>query len=157
MQKITPYLWYDGQAEEAVNFYVSIFKNSRIVSMARYGEAGPGPKGSVMTAAFQLEGHDFVALNGGPQFKFTPAISFVVSCETQEEVDELWEKLSAGGRKDRCAWLTDKYGVSWQIVPTILSKLLQDKDPEKAKRVMQAMLQMDKIDIGRLRRAYDGG
>jgi predicted 3-demethylubiquinone-9 3-methyltransferase (glyoxalase superfamily) len=157
MQKITPFLWYNGQAEEAVNFYVSIFKNSRIVSMARYGEAGPGPKGSVMTAAFQLEGHDFVALNGGPQFKFTPAISFVVSCETQEEVDELWEKLSAGGRKDRCAWLTDKYGVSWQIVPTILSKLLQDKDPEKAKRVMQAMLQMDKIDIGRLRRAYDGG
>jgi len=155
MQKITPFLWYDGQAEEAVNFYVSIFKNSRIVSMARYGEVGPGPKGSVMTAAFQLEGQDFVALNGGPQYKFTPAISFVVSCETQEEVDELWEKLSAGGRKDRCAWLTDKFGVSWQIVPTILSKLLQDKDPEKAKRVMQAMLQMDKIDINRLKQAYE--
>jgi predicted 3-demethylubiquinone-9 3-methyltransferase (glyoxalase superfamily) len=157
MQKITPFLWYDGQAEEAVNFYVSIFKNSKVVSMARYGDAGPGPKGSVMTAAFQLEGQDFVALNGGPQYKFTPAISLVVNCETQEEVDNLWEKLSAGGRKDRCAWLTDKFGVSWQIVPTILSKLLWDKDPEKAKRVMQAMLQMDKIDIARLQQAYDGG
>ncbi|MCU1331909.1 MAG: hypothetical protein JWM08_901 [Candidatus Angelobacter sp.] len=157
MQKITPFLWYDGNAEEAVNFYVSIFKNSKVVSMARYGDAGPGPKGSVMTAAFQLEGQNFVALNGGPQYKFTPAISFVVSCETQEEVDELWEKLSAGGRKDRCAWLMDRFGVSWQIVPTILSKLLQDKDPEKAKRVMQAMLQMDKIDIKRLQQAYDNG
>jgi predicted 3-demethylubiquinone-9 3-methyltransferase (glyoxalase superfamily) len=157
MRKITPFLWYDGNAEEAVNFYVSIFKNSKVVSMARYGDAGPGPKGSVMTAAFQLDGQNFVALNGGPQYKFTPAISFVVSCETQEEVDELWEKLSAGGRKDRCAWLTDKFGVSWQIVPTILSKLLQDKDPEKARRVMQAMLQMDKIDIKRLQQAYDNG
>lgn len=157
MQKITPFLWYDGQAEEAVNFYVSIFKNSKVISFARYGDAGPGPKGSVMTAAFQLEGQDFVALNGGPQYKFTPAISFVVSCETQAEVDELWEKLSAGGRKDRCAWLTDKFGVSWQIVPTILSKLLQDKDPEKVKRVMQAMLQMDKIDISRLKQAYNQG
>ncbi|HXA83482.1 MAG TPA: VOC family protein [Candidatus Dormibacteraeota bacterium] len=157
MQKITPFLWYDGNAEEAVNFYVSIFKNAKVVSVARYGDAGPGPKGSVMTMAFQLEGQNFVALNGGPQYKFTPAISFVVSSETQEEVDELWEKLSAGGRKDRCAWLTDKYGVSWQIVPTILSKLLQDKDPEKAKRVMQAMLQMDKIDINRLKQAYDKG
>jgi predicted 3-demethylubiquinone-9 3-methyltransferase (glyoxalase superfamily) len=157
MQKITPFLWYDGNAEEAVNFYVSIFKNSKVVSVARYGDAGPGPKGSVMTMAFQLEGQNFVALNGGPQYNFTPAISFVVSSETQEEVDELWEKLSAGGRKDRCAWLTDKYGVSWQIVPTILSKLLQDKDPEKAKRVMQAMLQMDKIDVNRLKQAYDKG
>ena len=157
MQKITPFLWYDGNAEEAVNFYVSIFKNAKVVSVARYGDAGPGPKGSVMTMAFQLEGQNFVALNGGPQYNFTPAISFVVSSETQEEVDELWEKLSAGGRKDRCAWLTDKYGVSWQIVPTILSKLLQDKDPEKAKRVMQAMLQMDKIDINRLKQAYDKG
>jgi predicted 3-demethylubiquinone-9 3-methyltransferase (glyoxalase superfamily) len=157
MPKITPFLWYDGQAEEAVNFYVSIFKNSKIVSMARYGEAGPGPKGSVMTAAFQLEGQDFVALNGGPQFKFTPAISFVVNCETQQEVDDLWEKLSAGGRKDWCGWLTDKYGVSWQIVPVILSKLLQDKDPEKSKGVMQAMLKMDKLDIGRLKEAYDKG
>jgi predicted 3-demethylubiquinone-9 3-methyltransferase (glyoxalase superfamily) len=157
MQKITPFFWYDGNAEEAVNFYVSIFKNSKVLSFARYGDAGPGPKGSVMTAAFQLEGQDFVALNGGPQFKFTPAISFVVNCETQEEVDELWEKLSAGGRKDRCGWLQDKFGVSWQIVPTILSKLFQDKDPEKSKRVMQAMLQMDKLDIARLQQAYDGG
>jgi predicted 3-demethylubiquinone-9 3-methyltransferase (glyoxalase superfamily) len=157
MQKITPFLWFDGQAEEAVNFYVSIFKNSIVVSMARYGDAGPGPKGSVMTAAFQLEGQNFVALNGGPQYKFTPAISFVVNCETQEELDDLWEKLSAGGRKDRCAWLTDKFGVSWQIVPTILSKLLQDKDPEKSKRVMQAMLQMDKIDISVLQQAYNRG
>lgn len=156
MQKITPFLWYDAQAEEAVNFYVSIFKNSKIMSMARYGDAGPGPKGSVMTAAFQLDGQDFVALNGGPQYKFTPAISFVVNCETQQEVDELWEKLSAGGRKDRCGWLQDKFGVSWQIVPTILSKLLQDKDPAKAKRVMQAMLQMDKLDIDRLKQAHDG-
>lgn len=157
MPKITPFLWYDGQAEEAVNFYASIFKNSKIVSMARYGDAGPGPKGSVMTVAFQLEGQDFVALNGGPQFKFTPAISFVVNCETQQEVDDLWEKLSAGGRKDRCGWLQDKYGVSWQIVPTILSKLMQNKDPEKAKRVMQAMLQMDKLDIGKLQQASEKG
>jgi predicted 3-demethylubiquinone-9 3-methyltransferase (glyoxalase superfamily) len=155
MPKITPFLWYDGQAEEAVNFYISIFKNSKIVSMARYGDAGPGPKGSVMTAAFQLEGQDFVALNGGPQFKFTPAISFVVNCETQQEVDNLSEKLSAGGRKDRCGWLQDRFGVSWQIVPIILSKLLQDKDPEKATRVMQAMPQMDKLDINRLQQAYD--
>ena len=157
MQKITPFLWFDGQAEEAMNFYVSIFKNSKVVSVARYGDAGPGPKGSVMTAAFQLEGQDFVALNGGPQFKFTPAISFVVNCETQQEVDDLWEKLAEGGRKDRCGRLQDKFGVSWQIVPTILSKLLQDKDPEKSKRVMQAMLQMDKMDIGKLQQAYNGG
>jgi predicted 3-demethylubiquinone-9 3-methyltransferase (glyoxalase superfamily) len=153
MQKITPFLWFDSQAEEAMNFYISIFKNSKTMTIARYGDAGPGPKGSVMTAAFQLEGQDFVALNGGPQFKFTPAISFVVNCETQQEVDELWEKLSLGGKKDRCGWLTDKFGVSWQIVPTILSKLLQDKDAEKAKRVMQAMMQMDKLDIDRLKQA----
>ena len=157
MQKITPFLWYDGQAEEAVNFYVSIFKNSKVVSMARYGDAGPGPKGTVLMGTFQLEGQEFHALNGGPMFKFTEAISLFVNCETQEEVDNLWEKLSAGGRKDRCAWLTDKFGVSWQIVPTILSKLLGDKDPEKAKRVMQAMLQMDKIDINRLKQAYEQG
>jgi predicted 3-demethylubiquinone-9 3-methyltransferase (glyoxalase superfamily) len=157
MQKITPFLWYDGQAEEAMNFYISIFKNSKVLTVARYGDAGPGPKGSVMTATFQLEGQDFVALNGGPQFNFTPAISFVVNCETQQEVDDLWEKLSAGGRKDRCGWLQDKFGVSWQIVPTILSKLFQDKDPEKSKRVMQAMLQMDKLDIARLRQAYEKG
>jgi predicted 3-demethylubiquinone-9 3-methyltransferase (glyoxalase superfamily) len=157
MQKITPFLWYDGQAEEAMNFYISIFKNSKVLTVARYGDAGPGPKGSVMTATFQLEGQDFVALNGGPQFNFTPAISFVVNCETQQEVDDLWEKLSAGGRKDRCGWLQDKFGVSWQIVPTILSKLFQDKDPEKSKRVMQAMLQMDKLDIARLRQAHEKG
>ena len=155
MQKINPFLWFDGKAEEAMNFYVSIFKNSKVVSVSRYGDAGPGPKGSVMVAAFQLEGQDFFALNGGPQFSFTPAISFFVNCETQQEVDALWEKLSAGGRTDRCGWLSDKYGVSWQIVPSILPKLLQDKDPEKSKRVMKAMLQMDKLDIATLKQAYD--
>jgi predicted 3-demethylubiquinone-9 3-methyltransferase (glyoxalase superfamily) len=157
MQKITPFLWFDGKAEEAMNFYVSIFKNSKVVRVTRYGEAGPGPKGTVMSATFQLEGQDFYALNGGPQYSFTPAISFFVSCETQQEVDELWEKLSAGGRKDRCGWLQDKYGLSWQIIPSVLGKLLQDKDPEKAKRVMQAMLQMSKIDIKGLQQAYDRG
>jgi predicted 3-demethylubiquinone-9 3-methyltransferase (glyoxalase superfamily) len=155
MQKITPFLWFDGKAEEAAKFYVSLFKNSKIGSVSRYGEAGPGPKGSVMSATFQLEGQEFIALNGGPQFTFTPAISFFVHCETQHEVDDLWEKLSAGGAKNRCGWLTDKYGVTWQIVPTVLGKMLQDKDAEKAKRVMQAMLQMDKIDIARLKQAYD--
>src|ERR1051326_7449026 len=151
VQKITPFLWYDGNAEEAVNFYVSIFKNSKVVSMARYGDAGPGPKGSVMTAAFQLDGQDFVALNGGPQFKFTPAISFVVNCESQQEVDELWEKLSAGGKKDRCGWLQDKFGLSWQIIPSALRRLLSDS--ARSQRVMQAMLQMDKIDIKQLEAA----
>ena len=155
MQKITPFLWFDNQAEEAANFYVSILKNSKIVSVARYGEAGPGPKGSTMIVTFQLDGQEFIALNGGPQFKFTEAISFVVNCKAQEEVDELWEKLSAGGEKSRCGWLKDKYGLSWQIVPTILSELLQDKDAEKSKRVMQAMLQMDKIDIKILKQAYE--
>ena len=140
-----------------MNFYVSVFKNSRVVSVTRYGEAGPGPKGTVMSATFQLEGQDFYALNGGPQFTFTPAISLFVNCETQEEVDELWERLSEGGRKDRCGWLQDRYGLSWQIIPSILGKMLQDKDAEKAKRVMQAMLQMDKIDIKRLKQASDGG
>jgi predicted 3-demethylubiquinone-9 3-methyltransferase (glyoxalase superfamily) len=157
MQKITPFLWFDGKAEEAMNFYVSVFKNSKVVSVTRYGEAGPGPKGTVMSATFQLEGQDFYALNGGPQFTFTPAISLFVSCETQEEVDELWNRLSEGGRKDRCGWLQDKYGLSWQIIPSILGKMLQDKDAEKAKRVMQAMLQMDKIDMKRLEQAYGGG
>jgi predicted 3-demethylubiquinone-9 3-methyltransferase (glyoxalase superfamily) len=157
MQKIIPFLWFDGKAEEAMNFYVSVFKNSRVVSVTRYGEAGPGPKGTVMSATFQLEGEDFYALNGGPQFTFTPAISLFVNCETQEEVDELWEKLSEGGRKDRCGWLQDKYGLSWQIIPTILGKILQDKDAVKANRVMKAMLQMDKIDMKRLKEAYDGG
>jgi len=155
-QKITTFLWFDNNAEEAVNFYVSLFKNSKIVSMSRYGEGGPGPKGSVMVAAFQLEGQEFCALNGGPIFKFTPAISLYVSCETQQEVDELWEKLSAGGKKDRCGWLTDKYGLSWQVIPTVLVKLLADKNPEKAGRVMKAMMQMDKIDIAHLQQAYAG-
>jgi predicted 3-demethylubiquinone-9 3-methyltransferase (glyoxalase superfamily) len=155
MQKITPFLWFDGKAEEAMSFYVSIFKNSKVVSVTRYGEAGPGPKGSVMSATFQLEGQQFYALNGGPQFTFTPAISMFVSCETQKEVDKLWEKLSEGGRKDRCGWLQDKYGLSWQIIPSVLGKMLGDKDSRKANRVMQAMLQMDKLDIKRLKQAYD--
>jgi predicted 3-demethylubiquinone-9 3-methyltransferase (glyoxalase superfamily) len=154
MQKITPFLWFDGKAEEAMNFYVAIFKNSQILSVTRYGEAGPGPKGTVMTAKFELDGQAFVALNGGPQFTFTEAISFVVNCETQQEVDELWEKLSEGGQKSRCGWLKDKYGLSWQVVPTALVEMLQDKDAKKSSRVMQAMLQMDKIDIETLRRAY---
>jgi predicted 3-demethylubiquinone-9 3-methyltransferase (glyoxalase superfamily) len=157
MQKITPFLWFDGKAEEAMNFYVSIFKNSRVGSITRYGDAGPGPKGTVMIATFQLEGQDFIALNGGPQFTFTPAVSLFVDCKTQQEVDELWEKLSAGGRKDRCGWLSDKYGLSWQIVPSALRELMGDKDPEKSKRVMKAMLQMTKIDIQGLKQAYDNG
>lgn len=155
MQKITPFLWFDTQAEEAMNFYVSIFKNSKIGSVTRYGEGGPGPAGTVLTAAFELDGQEFVALNGGPQFKFSEAISFLVSCETQEEIDEFWEKLSAGGEESQCGWLKDKYGLSWQIVPPVLSEMLQDKDPEKAKRVMEAMLQMTKLDIPTLKQAYD--
>jgi len=154
MQKISPFLWFDGNAEEAVNFYVSIFKDAKILNLSRYGEAGPGPKGTVMSATFQLHGQEFIALNGGPHFKFTPAISFFVHCQTQEEVDELWEKLSAGGRKDRCGWLTDKYGLSWQIIPDVLGKMLNDPDKEKSKRVMTAMLQMDKIEIKKLEQAY---
>ena len=156
MQKIVTFLWFDNNAEEAVNFYVSLFKSSRIVNLSRYGDAGPGPKGSVMSATFELEGQQFIALNGGPHFKFTPAISLFVNCETQQEVDELWEKLSSGGRKDRCGWLTDKFGLSWQIIPTALGKMLQDKDRAKSQRVMQAMLKMDKIDIQRLQQAYNG-
>ena len=155
MQKITPFLWFDGKAEEAMNFYTSIFKNSKVVNIMRYGEAGPGPKGTVMAATFQLDGQEFTALNGGPMFTFSPAISFFVNCETQEEVDDLWKKLSEGGEKQRCGWLKDKYGVSWQIVPTVLGELLQDKDPEKSKRVMNAMLQMDKLDIKSLKQAYE--
>ena len=154
MQKISPFLWFDGNAEEAVNFYVSIFKDSKVLNISRYGEAGPGPKGSVMSATFQLHGQEFIALNGGPHFKFTPAISFFVHCQTQAEVDELWEKLSAGGRKDRCGWLTDKFGLSWQIIPDALGKMLDDPDKEKSKRVMTAMLQMDKIEIKKLEQAY---
>jgi predicted 3-demethylubiquinone-9 3-methyltransferase (glyoxalase superfamily) len=152
VQKITPFLWFDGKAEEAMNYYVSVFKNSKVVRVSRYGDAGPGPKGTVMSATFQLDGQEFFALNGGPQFTFTPAISFFVNCETQQEVDELWDKLSAGGRKDRCGWLQDRFGVSWQVIPSILGKLLQDNDTEKANRVMKAMLQMDKIEIKRLQR-----
>ena len=153
MQKIVPFLWFDTQAEEAVNFYVSLFRNSKVRDVLRYGEAGPGPKGSVMSVTFELEGQAFYALNGGPVFKFTPAISLFVNCETQEEVDGLWEKLSADGRKDRCGWLTDKYGISWQIVPTVLGKLLGDPDPAKSQRVMKAMLKMDKLDIAGLQNA----
>ena len=153
MQKITPFLWFDGNAEEAANFYISIFKNSMLGKISRYGDAGPGPKGSAMSVTFQIEGQEFFALNGGPQFKFTPAISFFVSCETQQEVDDLWEKLSAGGRTDRCGWLQDKFGLSWQIIPTVLGQLLGDKDPQRAKRAMQAMLQMTKIDINKLQQA----
>jgi predicted 3-demethylubiquinone-9 3-methyltransferase (glyoxalase superfamily) len=156
MQKITPFLWFDDNAEEAVNFYASIFKNSKVGSITRYGEAGPGPKGTVMVVEFQLEGQEFIALNGGPHFKFTEAISFVVNCKTQEEVDEFWEKLSEGGEKSQCGWLKDKYGLSWQIVPTILGELMQDKVPEKSKRVMEAMLKMKKLDIKTLREAYEG-
>ncbi|HEX6718125.1 MAG TPA: VOC family protein [Pyrinomonadaceae bacterium] len=155
MQKITPFLWFDNSAEEAANFYVSVFKNSRILNMARYGDAGPGPKGTVMTANFELNGQEFIALNGGPRFKFTEAISFVVNCETQEDVDYFWERLSEGGEKSRCGWLKDKFGLSWQVVPTVLGRLMADKDPKKSKRVMEAMLQMDKIDIEPLQRAYE--
>jgi len=157
MQKITPFLWFDDKAEEAVNFYVSIFKNSKVVSISRYGEGAREPKGKVMTAAFQLAGQEFTALNGEPVFTFSPAISFFVSCESQEEVDEFWEKLSEGGEKGQCGWLKDKYGVSWQIVPTALGELLSDKDAEKSQRVMQAMLQMSKIEIAGLKQAYAGG
>ncbi len=159
MQKITPFLWYDQQAEEAADFYVSIFKNSKIKSVTRYGEAGAKasgrPKGSVMTVAFQIEGQEFTAINGGPHFTFSPAISFVVNCKTQQEVDELWDKLSADKSAEQCGWLKDKYGVSWQIVPTVLVEMLQDKNPEKSKRVMEAMLQMKKIDIKKLKQVYD--
>jgi predicted 3-demethylubiquinone-9 3-methyltransferase (glyoxalase superfamily) len=155
MQKITPFLWFNNNAEEAINFYSSIFKNSKTVSVTRYGEGGPAPKGTLMSATFELEGQKFMALNGGPQFTFTPAISFFVNCETQEEVDELWEKLSEGGKESRCGWLEDKYGMSWQIIPSILGKLLQDEDAVKAKNVMEAMLQMDKIDIKALKQAYE--
>jgi predicted 3-demethylubiquinone-9 3-methyltransferase (glyoxalase superfamily) len=155
MQKITPFLWYDDKAEEAADFYVSIFKNSKVLGVTRYGEAGPGPKGTVMIVEFQLEGQEFVALNAGPRFKFTEAISFVVNCETQEEVDYFWQKLSEGGAESQCGWLKDKYGLSWQVVPTILAELMQDKDPEKSQRVMKAMLQMKKIDIPTLKRAYE--
>jgi len=160
VQTITPFLWFDHQAEDAVNCYVSIFKNSEIRSIARYEEeaakASGRPKGSVMTVAFELDGQEVVALNGGPLFKFTEAISFVVNCETQEEVDHFWEKLSAGGQEVQCGWLKDRFGVSWQIVPTVLGEMLQDKDREKSRRVMAAMLKMKKISIEGLKNAYEG-
>jgi predicted 3-demethylubiquinone-9 3-methyltransferase (glyoxalase superfamily) len=149
MQKIVPFLWFDGKAEEAATFYVSIFKNSKLLRVM------PGPDGKVMSATFQLEGQEFYALNGGPQFKFTPAISLLVNCETQQEVDELWKKLSASGSDEQCGWLKDKYGLSWQIIPTVLGRLLGDKNPKKANAVMEAMLHMKKIDIKGLEQAYD--
>ncbi len=153
MQKITPFLWFDGRAKEAMNFYVSIFKNSEKGKVIRYGDAGPGPKGTVMTAVFQLDGQEFIALNGGPQFRFSQAVSFVVNCKTQKELDELWEKLSAGGQQQMCGWLKDKFGLSWQIVPTALPELLSDPDPAISQSVMKAMMQMKKIDIEGLKRA----
>ncbi len=159
MQKITSFLWFDDKAEEAANFYVSVFKNSKIGGITRYDEEGAKasgrPKGTVMTVEFQLDGQEFTALNGGPHFKFTEAISLVVNCETQEEVDEFWEKLSEGGEKSRCGWLKDKYGLSWQVVPTVLGELFQSKDAERSERVMKAMLQMDKLDIKTLKQAYE--
>ena len=155
-QKITPFLWFDGNAEDAMNFYTSIFKDSKVVNVSRYPEGGPAPKGTLMSATFQLHGQEFMALNGGPMFKFTEAISLFVKCETQKEIDEFWEKLSAGGQKSQCGWLKDKFGLSWQIVPPILGKLLGDKDPKKSKRVMMAMMKMSKIEIQKLKDAYDG-
>jgi predicted 3-demethylubiquinone-9 3-methyltransferase (glyoxalase superfamily) len=161
MQKITPFLWFDNQAEEAAKFYTSIFKNSKLGQIARYGEEAAEktgrPKESVMTVDFQLEGQQFVALNGGPLFKFNESVSFVVNCETQQEVDYFWEKLSAGGEKSRCGWLKDKFGLSWQVVPRISIEMLLDKDPEKSQRVMKAIMEMDKLDIAALKRAYEGG
>jgi predicted 3-demethylubiquinone-9 3-methyltransferase (glyoxalase superfamily) len=156
VQKITPNLWFDTEAEEAANFYTSIFKDSEVVSVMHYGEAGPRPAGMVMTVTFRLQGQEFTGLNGGPEFKFNESISLLVNCESQDEVDEYWERLSEGGEEGPCGWLKDKFGVSWQIVPTVLDVLLQDKDPEKANRVMKAMLQMKKIDIAGLQEAYDG-
>ena len=160
LQKITPFLWFDDQAEEAVSLYTSIFKNSKILGTTRYGEeaakAASRPKGSVMTVVFEIEGQEFIALNGGPVFTFSPAISFVVNCKTQKEIDGLWEKLSEGGEKEQCGWLKDKYGLSWQIVPADLGEMLQDKDPMRSEKVMKALLQMDKIDIETLKEAYEG-
>jgi predicted 3-demethylubiquinone-9 3-methyltransferase (glyoxalase superfamily) len=156
MQKITPFLWFDTQAEEAAKFYASIFPNSKILNVARYGEAGPGPNGSVMTVEFELDGQRVIALNGGPQFKFTEAISLSVACKTQKEVDHYWSRLLQGGEEGPCGWLKDKYGLSWQVNPTILGEMLSDPDPKKSKRVMEAMLKMRKIDIAGLKRAYEG-
>ena len=156
MQKITPFLWFDNQAEEAVNFYVSVFKNSKVGTIARYGDSGPGPKGSVMTIAFELDGQNFTALNGGPHFKFTEAISLVVNCANQEEVDYFWGKLTAdGGQEVQCGWLKDKYGLSWQVVPKILPELVQSGDPKKSERVMKALMQMKKLDVAKLKEAAE--
>lgn len=155
MKKVTPFLWFDNQAEEAVNFYISVFKNSKVEDIVRYGESGPGANGSVMTISFNINGQDFVALNGGPVYQFNPAVSFVVNCETQDEVDYLWEKLTEGGKEVQCGWLTDKYGLSWQIVPEGISKLLSG-NTENSKRAMQSMLQMKKLDINELQKAYNG-
>ena len=156
MQKISPFLWFDGKAEEAAEFYISVFPNSKIGDILRNGPDGPGPQGAVLTVAFELDGQKFTALNGGPHYKFSPATSFVVNCETQNEVDYYWEKLSAGGKTMQCGWLDDKYGVTWQVVPSVLVKMLQDTDAEKARRVMQTMMQMVKLDIKPLQQAYDG-
>ncbi|HEY4150544.1 MAG TPA: VOC family protein [Chitinophagaceae bacterium] len=156
MQKITPFLWFDNNAGEAMDFYISVFKNAKNINASYYGKAGPGQEGMLMVATFQLEGQEFMVLNGGPLFKFTEAVSFVVNCKTQEEVDEYWEKLtSGGGQESQCGWLKDKYGLSWQIVPATLGELMQDKDPVKSRRVMEAMLKMKKIDIEKLRAAYN--
>ena len=156
MSTITPFLWFDDDAEEAMNFYVEVFGDAKVGEVSRYGDGGPGPAGTVMSATFELRGQQFMVLNGGPGFPFTEAISFFVPCETQEEVDDLWEKLTAGGEESRCGWLKDKFGLSWQIIPNALPELLNDPDPVKSQRVMQAMLQMGKIDIEGLRRAYAG-
>jgi len=155
-QRITPCLWFDGQAEEAARFYVSVFPNARITAIARYGEAGPGPKGSVMTVGFELDGQAFTDLNGGPLFRFTEAVSMIVNCETQAEVDHYWDRLSEGGQPGRCGWLKDRFGLSWQIVPTALVEMVRDEDPAKAQRAMAALLQMGKLDLARLRQAHEG-
>ncbi len=155
-QKITPFLWFDGQAEDAAKLYVSIFPNSRILNVARYAEGGPGKPGSVLTVEFELDGQKFVALNGGPEYKFTPAVSFQINCDTQAEIDRLWTKLCEGGQEVQCGWLTDRFGVSWQVTPTVLGELLGDSDPVKAGRVMAAMMPMKKLDIAALRAAYAG-
>ena len=155
-QQITPFLWFDDNADEAVNFYLSIFKDSRLLDTKRYGETGPGPKGTIMTATFELNGQQFIALNGGPRYKFTEAVSFVVKCETQEEIDYYWDKLLDGGEPQRCGWLKDRFGLSWQIVPAQLSELFGGNDPQRAGRVMQAMMQMVKFDLAKLKEAYNG-
>jgi predicted 3-demethylubiquinone-9 3-methyltransferase (glyoxalase superfamily) len=157
MQRISTCLWFDNKAEEAANFYMSIFKDSKVIDTMRWGDTGPGPKGSVLAVTFEINGYEIIALNGGPHYSFTPAISLFVKCKTQDEVDHYWDKLLAGGKPMQCGWLTDRFGVSWQIVPTILGEMLQDKDTARANRVMQAMMQMVKLDIATLQKAYHGG